>query len=141
VLSSLRFENFGSQDLAGAPARFGSKAKPGRACGLPTKLRSHDSEEPTMHMAYLAQLARESLPVTVDDPAKIAMLRSLDRAGHLQARFYSADDTQLATVDTVTPLGFKVISCFRHRPSPRLTTAFWAFRVREAETPGSAAAL
>ncbi|MDQ0571144.1 hypothetical protein QFZ42_002978 [Variovorax paradoxus] len=94
-----------------------------------------------MHMAYLAQLAREALPATVDEPAKIAMLRSLDRTGHLRARFYSVDDTPLATVEAVTPLGLKVISCFRHRPSPRLTTAFWAFRVREAEAPGSAAAL
>jgi hypothetical protein len=84
---------------------------------------------------YLALLAKETLPLVVDDPKRIAMLRTLRRAGHVRVHFSGNFDHEQALVEALTPLGRKVLSCLASGASSRILRAFWAFGVHESRRP------
>jgi hypothetical protein len=89
----------------------------------------------TATTAFLAQLAQGPLPTVESEPERIAMLQVLQRTGHIHARFEVREGRTRATVEALTPLGRKMASCLDNGMSRRLTTAFWAFKVRESEAP------
>jgi hypothetical protein len=90
-----------------------------------------------MHMSFLAQLTHGALPAAFERPEEVALVRSLERTGHVRARIEEADGDghAMAVVTSVTPLGAKVASCYSHGAVSRMHTTFWAFRVQEAATP------
>ncbi len=87
----------------------------------------------TATIAFLAQLAQAQLPTAESNPERIAMLQVLHRTGHIHMRFERREGRTLAVVETLTPLGRKMASCLEGGMPRRLSTAFWAFKVRESE--------
>jgi hypothetical protein len=81
--------------------------------------------------ACLSQLAKGPLPLVETDPERIAMLQALQRMGHIRAHAEQRAGHAVLVVEALTPLGRKIESCLDGGRPRRLTTAFWAFKVRE----------
>ncbi|MEZ2299233.1 hypothetical protein [Variovorax sp. RCC_210] len=87
----------------------------------------------TATIAFLAQIAQAHLPTVESNPERIAMLLVLHRTGHVTVRLEQRKGRTLAVVETLTPLGRKLGSCLEGGTPRRLTTAFWALKVRESK--------
>ncbi|MDB5827018.1 MAG: hypothetical protein JWQ73_1238 [Variovorax sp.] len=86
---------------------------------------------------FLSQLAQVPLPAVETDPKRVAMLQALQRTGHIRAHFELRDGGTQATVDALTAAGRKMASCLEGGMPSRLSTVFWAHKVREAPPSSS----
>jgi len=88
----------------------------------------------------LTQLAKEPLPWVEIDPERVALLQAMQRMGHIRAHREQRDGQTVVVVEALTAGGRKIASGAPAGAARRLTTAFWAFRVHDAD-PGDAAKL